>query len=113
MVGGWRSRGPIHVGYRTTTNNQQQKHYCYQDRDAIDHLLRVAFDIDSVIVGEPEILGQLKEAYRLAQLHAGVGASLSQVTEAVLAAYMRLCCRFRHAFAVMAQIVAVGASAVG
>jgi glutamyl-tRNA reductase len=70
----------------------QQKHYAYQDRDAVDHLLRVACGMDSVIVGEPEILGQLKEAYRLATEHSAIGSSLNQVIESVLAA----CKRIRH-----------------
>ncbi|HKJ70184.1 MAG TPA: glutamyl-tRNA reductase, partial [Gammaproteobacteria bacterium] len=35
--------------------------YAYSDREAITHLFRVAGSLDSLVVGEPQILGQLKE----------------------------------------------------
>ena len=40
--------------------------YVYRDREAVRHLFRVASSLDSMIMGEPQILGQLKEAYRQA-----------------------------------------------
>jgi glutamyl-tRNA reductase len=38
--------------------------YTYIDQDAVKHLFRVACSLDSMVVGEPQILGQIKEAYR-------------------------------------------------
>lgn len=38
--------------------------YCYRDSEAVHHLFMVAASLDSMIVGESQILGQLKEAYR-------------------------------------------------
>jgi glutamyl-tRNA reductase len=38
--------------------------YVHQDLDAVKHLFMVASSLDSMVVGEPQILGQLKDAYR-------------------------------------------------
>jgi glutamyl-tRNA reductase len=40
--------------------------YMYDDIDAVKHIFRVASSLDSMIVGEPQILGQLKDAFELA-----------------------------------------------
>jgi len=41
--------------------------YRYVDHDAIRHLFRVASSLDSMVLGEPQILGQLKDAYSSAK----------------------------------------------
>jgi len=40
--------------------------YCYQGLEAVGHIFTVASSLDSMVVGEPQILGQLKDAYRIA-----------------------------------------------
>jgi len=41
--------------------------YCHQDNDAINHLMRVSCGLDSLVLGEPQILGQIKQAYNSAK----------------------------------------------
>jgi glutamyl-tRNA reductase len=49
--------------------------YTRERREAVLHLFRVAASLDSLVVGEPQILGQIKEAYELA-LKAGAAGPL-------------------------------------
>lgn len=53
--------------------------YVRQDQDAVQHLFRVAASLDSMVVGEPQILGQIKEAYRQATRHQATGAVLNRL----------------------------------
>lgn len=40
--------------------------YSYHEEEAVKHLFRVAASLDSMVLGEPQILGQIKDAYRQA-----------------------------------------------
>lgn len=53
--------------------------YCYRGEEAVRHLFRVASSIDSMVVGEPQILGQVKEAHREAGVVGACGSKLSRV----------------------------------
>src|SRR5580704_3494964 len=53
--------------------------YRLESRDAIQHLFRVAASLDSMVVGEPQVLGQLKAAYAVAKSEGAVGGLLEQV----------------------------------
>jgi glutamyl-tRNA reductase len=53
--------------------------YRLEAREAIQHLFRVAASLDSMVVGEPQVLGQLKSAYAIAKTEGAVGGLLEQV----------------------------------
>ncbi len=57
--------------------------YAHWDRDAARHLMRVASGLDSQVLGEPQIFGQVKDAYEVARAAGTLGPELnllSQVT---------------------------------
>ncbi len=60
--------------------------YCYrmQGRDAVHHLFRVAASLDSMVLGEAQILGQVKEAYRTAQAAGSIGEVLDPLLRRAL-----------------------------
>ncbi len=58
--------------------------------DAIRHLFRVACGLESMVLGEPQILGQLKDAYRQAQHAGSIGSQLSRL--------------FQHTFSVAKKV---------
>ena len=47
----------------------------YPQKDAVKHAFRVASGLDSMVLGEPQILGQMKQAVRIAE-HAGTLGTL-------------------------------------
>jgi len=53
--------------------------YIFHNEDACKHLFFVAAGLDSLVIGEPEILGQVKDAYRLAGFHNSTGFFLNKV----------------------------------
>ncbi len=53
--------------------------YVYKEDEAILHLFRVASSLDSMVVGEPQILGQVKQAYRTAVENNASGVMLNRL----------------------------------
>lgn len=56
-----------------------QYFYLHRDIAAVEHLFRVASSLDSMVVGEPQILGQIKSAYREATKYHTVGVILNRL----------------------------------
>ena len=75
--------------------------YTYPDRDAVRHVFRVASGLDSMVLGEPQILGQMKESVRIAREAGTLGMTLDKL--------------FQHSFAVAKDVrstTAIGAHVV-
>jgi glutamyl-tRNA reductase len=75
--------------------------YEFREKDAVRHIFRVAASLDSMVVGEAQILGQVKEAYATARAVGAVRGQLDQL--------------FTRAFAVAKRVrteTAVGSSSV-
>ena len=90
------------AAYHQQDPAQLRRHlYRRPDLDMVEHILGVACGLDSMVLGEPQILGQLKDAYRVAQQVGVLGASLERL--------------FQHCFSVAKQVrtdTTIGASPV-
>ena len=64
--------------------------YCHVGADALRHLLAVAAALESQVLGEPQILGQVKQSVRLAQEAGLAGPYLGAATRAAFAAARRV-----------------------
>ncbi|HEY1263211.1 MAG TPA: glutamyl-tRNA reductase [Terriglobales bacterium] len=82
--------------------------YEYREIEAVRHLFRVAASLDSMVVGEPQILGQVKEAYATAR---AVGAVHSQM-DLLLTRAFAVAKRVRTETAVGSSAVSVASVAV-
>ncbi len=75
--------------------------YLYPGRSAVQQIMRVASGLDSLVLGEPQILGQMKAAYATAYRAGTIGSQLNRL--------------FQHTFAVAKRVrtdTAIGASPV-
>ena len=75
--------------------------YCHTDTDAVRHAFRVACGLDSMVLGEPQILGQVKQSVRVAEDAGTLGAQLGRL--------------FQQAFSVAKQVrteTALGAQSI-
>jgi glutamyl-tRNA reductase len=75
---------------RKSRDSLESHVYTYLGPDAVRHLFRVAASLDSMVVGEPQILGQLKAYYKAAQLAGTVGTILHRL--------------FHHSFSVAKRV---------
>ena len=82
--------------------------YDYREEEAVRHIFRVTSSLDSMVVGEPQILGQVKEAYAVAR---AVGAINSQL-DSLLTRAFAVAKRVRSETAVGSSAVSVASVAV-
>jgi glutamyl-tRNA reductase len=64
--------------------------YVHQEQRAVEHAFSVASGLDSMVLGEAQILGQLKDAYRVAQAAGSTGPSLNKLFQAAFSAAKRV-----------------------
>ena len=81
--------------------------YVHRDTHALTHWLRVAAGLDSMILGEPQILGQIKQAVQLAHTEQALSSQLGWIIDQVFAAAKRV----RNETNVGAQAVSLGFAA--
>lgn len=79
------------------------------DRDAVRHLFQVASSLDSMVLGEPQIVAQVKEAYALAQDHAASGP----LTNALFQRALNVAKRVRTETRLVEGRVSIASVAVG
>ena len=82
--------------------------YTLPEAQAVQHVFRVASGLDSMVLGEPQILGQLKEAARLAEAAGSLGANLHKLFQKSFAVAKEV----RSSTAIGANTVSMAAAAV-
>jgi glutamyl-tRNA reductase len=65
--------------HRVSVDTLKKWSYLHHDLDTIRHLFRVAASLDSMVVGESQIVGQVKEAYDISRSAGGVGTILNRL----------------------------------
>ena len=82
--------------------------YMLSDHEAVRHAFRVASGLDSMVLGEPQILGQMKEAVRFAREAGALGTTLDKLFQNSFAVAKDV----RSTTAIGANIVSMAAAAV-
>jgi len=71
----------LHEYFAVPPHDIQPHLYEFREREAVRHLFRVASSLDSMVVGEPQILGQVKEAYTVARDAGAVSTHLEALMQ--------------------------------
>ena len=94
--------------HRVSLNDVSPYLYAYPQRDAIRHVFRVASGLDSMVIGEPQILGQVKDAARFAEQAGTLGVLLHKLFQSTFAVAKEV----RSTTAIGANTVSMAAAAV-
>ena len=84
------------------------KIYTKRDEAALRHIFRVASSLDSLVIGEPQIVGQLKSAFRLAQQGNTAGPMMHRVMDRAMSVSKRV----RTETDIAREVVSVGRAGV-
>ncbi len=67
--------------HRIELEELEQYFYSYKDNETVEHLFKVSSSLDSMVLGEAQVLGQVKDAYTLARSLRATGQILNQLFE--------------------------------
>jgi len=98
----------LHVKHDTVTTSFKPFVYEYYEEKAMAHLLRVACGLDSLALGESQILGQLKQAFQEAKKINAIGPFLGHLVEAVFSQAKKI----RHYTGINEYPVSIASTAV-
>jgi glutamyl-tRNA reductase len=73
----------LHDFFKLSESSLQAYIYLHQDLEAVKHIMRVACGLNSLVLGEPQILGQIKDAYNLAHKTDSVHHTLEHLFQQV------------------------------
>jgi glutamyl-tRNA reductase len=83
-------RGFLHHHFHITAEELDAHLYEFRQKDAVRHIFRVASSLDSMVVGEAQILGQVKEAYATARAVGAVHGQLDRLLTRAFAVAKRV-----------------------
>lgn len=83
-------RGFMRDYFRVEPSTYESHLYEFSEREAIRHLFRVTASLDSMVVGEPQILGQVKEAYATARTAGAIHSHLDHLLTRAFAVAKRV-----------------------
>jgi glutamyl-tRNA reductase len=76
--------------HRLTERRIDEFLYRHHESDAVRHLFRVATGLDSLVLGEPQILGQVKDAYQVARSAGSLRAPMERLLQQTFAVAKRV-----------------------
>lgn len=80
----------LHRHHQLTSGRLDEFLYRHDDEDAVRHMFRVATGLDSLVLGEPQILGQVKDAYQLARSAQTLKAPMERMLQHTFAVAKRV-----------------------
>ena len=78
-------RGFLEEYFSVAPRSLEPHLYEFREREAVRHLFRVASSLDSMVVGEPQILGQVKQSYSVAREVGALSTNLERLLQSAFA----------------------------